>query len=74
MLNLDDSRRKAPPNTEPVVLTLESGMHIEILLFALNICETFSLKDILTSILPKNKGQYIKTFFGLLVKCIKWIG
>lgn len=60
MLNLDDYRKKAPPNTKPVCLTLEGGMSIEILLFASNICEAFSLNDILTIILSKNKGQYIK--------------
>lgn len=43
------------------------------LLFALNICEAFSLKNILTIILPKNKGQYIKMLLGLLMKFIKWI-
>lgn len=58
MLNLDDCRKKAPPNTKPVLLTLEGGMSIEILLFALNICEAFSLNDILTVILSKNKGHY----------------
>lgn len=37
MWNLDDCRKKAPPNTKPVVLTLEGGMSSEILLFALHI-------------------------------------
>lgn len=65
MLNLDDCREKAPLNTKPVVLTLEGGMSIEVLL-CLTHCEAFSLENILTIIVPKNKGQYIKMFLGLL--------
>lgn len=41
MLNLDDCKEKAPLNTKPVVLTLEGGMSIEVLLFALSIVKLF---------------------------------
>lgn len=44
MLNLDDCRKKAPPNTKPVCLTLEGGMSIEILLFASNHLWSFFIK------------------------------
>lgn len=42
------------------------------LLSALKIM-TISHGDVLIIVLFKNKGQCIKKFFGLLMRCIKWL-